>query len=217
MDVGHPIPAARDPGVARDIRLAALMLILWAGATVWLQWGHWPEDLSALYVAGHLWQSGHSQLIYAAPEGFFGGAADSWGPVLRDLGIADRTVFSYVYPPLWAALLAPLTDALGPQGFANAVSLIQVPILAASVPLAARLLRPAAMPLAVWTLLGLFALAFSVQSYLALWHNQPSITVAFLVLVAFVCAVEDRPVAAGAALALAAAVKLTPAASRSSS
>ncbi len=214
MDSADPIPAAPLPGMARaqQIRLAALMLILWAGATIWLQWGHWPEDLSALYVAGHLWQSGQSQLIYAAPEGFFGGAAASWGPVLRDLGIADRNVFPYVYPPLWAVLLAPLTGLLGPQGFANAVTLVQVPMLAASVPLAARLLRPAAMPLPVWTLLGIGVLVFGIQSYLALWHNQPSITVTFLVLAAFVCVAENRPVAAGATLALAAAIKLTPAA-----
>ena len=213
MDIADPVPSAPSGLTpAQDLRRALLMLGLWTLYAIWQQWGHWGEDLSALYIAGHLWQSGQSALIYAAPPGFFGGAAASWTPVMADLGIADRIVFPYVYPPLWAVLVAPLTSVLGPQGFADAVTLLQVPLLAGSVLLAARLLKPEGMSLQIWVVIGITGLLASVQSYLALWHNQPTITVTFLILLALVCLGKDRPVAAGAALALAAAIKLTPAA-----
>jgi len=78
--------------------------------------------------------------------------------------------------------------------------------------LAARLLRPARMSLQLWTVIGIVALLASIQSYIALWHNQPTITVGFLILLAFTCLDAGRPLSAGAALALAAAIKLTPAA-----
>lgn len=213
MDIADPIPSAPSGLTpAQDLRRALVMLGLWTLYAIWQQWGHWGEDLSALYIAGHLWHSGQSELIYAAPPGFFGGAAASWTPVMADLGIADQIVFPYVYPPLWAVLVAPLTPVLGPQGFADAVTLLHVPLLAGSVLMAARLLKPEGMSLQIWVVIGITGLLASVQSYLALWHNQPTITVTFLILLAFVCLGKDRPVAAGAALALAAAIKLTPAA-----
>lgn len=200
-------------GTGQDLRVSLALLLLWTLYAIWRQWGHWGEDLSALYIAGHLWQSGRPDLIYAAPPGFFGGAAEDWRPVMDGLGIgADQVSFPYIYPPLWAVLLGPLTTLTGPQGFCDAVTLVQMPMLAASVLMTSRLMRPATMPLSVWTLAGVLALMFSVPSFIALWHNQPTVTVIFLVLLAFVCLAEDRPLAAGAALALAAAIKLTPAA-----
>ena len=214
MDIAEPSPAVAMTAVSptQDLRRAVVMLALWTLYAIWRQWGHWPDDLSALYIAGHLWQTGQTDLIYAAPPGFFGSHAASWDPVMADLGIAGKVTFPYVYPPLWAALLGPVTDLLGPQAFANAVLLIQMPMLAASVLMAARLMRPATMPMLTWALIGIVILLASTQSYIALWHNQPTITVGFLVLLCFTCLDADRPIAAGAALALAAAIKLTPAA-----
>jgi alpha-1,2-mannosyltransferase len=213
MDIADPIPSA-PTGLtpAQDLRRALVMLALWTVYAIWHQWGHWGEDLSALYIAGHLWQTGQSDLIYAAPPGFFGGAAASWAPVMADLGISDKIAFPYIYPPLWAVLIAPVSTVLGPQGFADAVTLFQMPMLAASVLMAARLMRPAGMPLHIWAVIGVATLLVSMQSYAALWHNQPTITVSFLILLAFTSLDRGRPVAAGAALALAAAIKLTPAA-----
>ena len=168
-------------------------------------------DLSALYIGGWLWQNAQAELIYAAPEAFFGGAAPSWQPVLQSLGVSDRISFAYIYPPLWAVIVAPLTTILGPQGFFNLVLLLQIPLLAASVALAGSLIRPAAMPRWLWALNGVGILVLSIQSVHAVWQGQPTIAVGFLVLLAFERLGAGRPAAAGAALALAAAIKLTPA------
>lgn len=61
-------------------------------------------------------------------------------------------------------------------------------------------------------MIGLALLSFTVPAHSAIWQNQPSITVGFLALLAFERLGAGRPVAAGMALALAAAIKLLPAA-----
>jgi hypothetical protein len=215
MDTAAPITPAKGPGdlsPAEDLGRALVVLVLWVAYAIWQQWGHWGEDLAALYVAGHLWHTGQPDLIYAAPPGFFGGTAPEWAPVMADLGVGDKLAFPYIYPPLWAVLMAPVSAMIGPQGFGDAVTLIQMPMLAASVLMAALLLRTGRVSLRLWAMLGVAALLTSMQSFLILWHNQPTITTTFLILVAFTCLDRNRPVAAGAALALAAALKLTPAA-----
>ncbi len=215
MDTAHEIrpvsqPAAMTP--RRDRAISVALLGLWTVFAIWQRWGLWGEDLSAVYIAGWLWHSGMEELIYAAPHTFFGGVAESWRPAMAAMGIGDQTSFAYVYPPVWAVLTAPLTGWLDAQSFINAVALVQIPLLAASVWLAGRLLKPDTMPWWLWAALGVTILCASVQVHLAIWHNQPTITVGFLVLLAFERLGARRPVIAGAVLALAAAIKLTPAA-----
>ncbi len=211
MDIARPLPrTALTP--AQDRAVALAMLALWAVVTTWQQWGRWAEDLSAVYIAGWLWHGGQAALVYEAPRHFFGGVADSWLPAMQALGIADRTSFPYVYPPLWAVLVSPLTGLLSPQGFFDLVTLVQIPLLAASALLAGRILKPAAMPWRVWAAISIATLILSLQSYLALRHNQPTITVGFLTLLSVERLGAGRPVTAGIALAAAAAIKLTPAA-----
>ncbi|MCB2094518.1 MAG: DUF2029 domain-containing protein [Rhodobacteraceae bacterium] len=196
----------------QDSILALLFLALWSAATIVLQWDIWPEDLSALYIAGALWQQGQPDLIYATPFGFYGGTAAEWIPIQQQLGIYDLGSFPYVYPPLWAVLTAPLTAAMSPQGFANAVTCVQVPMLAASAFLAMRILPLPGAQLWLKSAIGVALLSTMIPAYTALWFNNPSITVNFLTLLAFERLGARRPVAAGAALALAASIKLSPAA-----
>lgn len=195
----------------RDRLITQVLLGSWVALTLWQQWNHWAQDLSAVYIGGWLWHIGRPDLIYAAPAAFFGGAAESWQPVMESLGIGDRVSFAYIYAPLWAAVAAPITAMTGPQGFINAVMLVQIPLLGASVHLAGKVFRPAAMPLWLWTTLGIVTLSLSIQSFHAIWHGQPTITVGFLILLAFERLDARHPLAAGAALALAASIKLMPA------
>lgn len=206
-----PPTASQGTMTSRD-RTAFLLLGLWVVYALWTYWNALPPDLSAVYVAGWLWNHGQTDLIYAIPEDFFGNEAESWNAVTTALAGPDLLAFPYVYPPLWAVLAAPATEILGVKGFSNAMLLVQVPMLAASVLLAGRLAKPQAMSFAAWVAIGTGMLLTSVQAQNALQQNQPTITVTFLLLLAFVCLDEKRPVAAGAALALAAAIKLSPAA-----
>ena len=80
------------------------MLGLWALITLWQQWGQWAEDLSAVYMAGWLWHTGETAVVYDSPSGFLGGVAQTWLPAMEALGIAERTTYAYIYPPIWAVL-----------------------------------------------------------------------------------------------------------------
>jgi hypothetical protein len=202
----------RPPAQRNDLAGALLLAALWAAVMLALRWNSWGEDVAALYMAGHFWSGGAYDLLYLAPEGFFGGTPPGWRPAMADLGIADRIAFPFVYPPLWAAALSPLTGALSPQGFCNLALALQVPMLSASALLAARLSGPARLPLMQYTGLLLFLVTVLVPGLSALHFNQPTITTTFLTLLAFERAAAGRPVAGGIALALAAAIKLTPAA-----
>lgn len=195
-----------------DAALAGALLGLWCAAAIWLRWGAWAPDLSAVIIAARLWAEGGRDLVYAAPEGFFGGAPEGWAAAMEALGIAGRESFAYVYPPLWLALLAPLVQGMPVQAAMDAATLVQVPLLAASVVLAGRLARPDGWSWTRWALWGVAVLSLTVPATHALMHNQPTITMGFLILLAAERQAAGRPVAAGLALALAAAIKLTPAA-----
>ncbi|MFM2354711.1 MAG: hypothetical protein RLZZ528_447 [Pseudomonadota bacterium] len=202
-----PAPPARG-----DLAGAWLLAALWAAVMLALRWGTWGEDVAALYMAGHFWRQGAFDMLYLAPEGFFGGSPPGWLPAMQALGIGDRIAFPFVYPPIWAAALAPLTAILSPQGFCNLALALQVPMLAASALLAARITRPARLTLMQHTGVLLLLVTVLVPGVSALHFNQPTITATFLTLLAFERTAAGRPVAGGSALALAAAIKLSPAA-----
>jgi len=74
-----------------DARIALAITALWIAATLALYARHWGEDLSALFMAGHLWATGRPELIYAAPETFMGGTPPEWLPEVARLGMAGHT------------------------------------------------------------------------------------------------------------------------------
>ncbi len=200
-----------DPTGSADTRRAVLLAVIWTALILGFFLRGWGDDLQAVWLAGHFWATHRPDLIYAEPDGFFGGTPPAWQPTLDAMGLGDMVAFPYVYPPLWAVLAAPLTAVLSPAAFANAVLLVQVPLLAVSAFLAARLFRPASMSLSGYVGLCFAILSTSQPGLLAVFLNQPSITVIFLILLSADRLRIDRPVAAGIALGFAAAIKIWPA------
>jgi len=148
--------------------------------------------------------------VYVSPARFFGtDYAASWTAELARLGYPDVQSFPYIYPPLWAALLSPLATRFDPMTFFTGVYVIHIAMLAVMPVLAYRLMRPA-MSFAPFALLSVALLATSVIPAHALFHNQPQITVSFLILAGFERLSARRPVMAGVLLGLAAALKLSP-------
>ncbi|MBS0572747.1 MAG: DUF2029 domain-containing protein [Proteobacteria bacterium] len=192
-----------------DALAAFALLAVWTAAHLGHLWGTWPYDLAAVYIAGHFWDAGQLSLVYAAPPHFFGGPAPEWAATIDTLGGAGEGAFPYVYPPLWAALMAPLTRVMSAHSFFNLAYLVQLPLLAACIPLARRI---AGRPVAawIWALTGILLLQGTTPFYAATNQNQPSILVTFLVLLAAERSLAASPRAAGLALALAAALKITP-------
>lgn len=196
-----------------DLRtaLAIVALAAWCLYEILGVWNHFPPDLSALYMAGYLISENRADLLYAAPQGFFGGTPDAWVEPMASIGLAGQDVLPYIYPPLWAHLLAGPTSVLTPTAFFNFAATVQIPLIAISVILAWRIAADVAIPLWVWILTSIALLATSVISNVAIVQIQPQITVIFLTLLAFDRYRAGQPVVAGATLALAAALKLVPA------
>ena len=194
-----------------DLQISLVLMASWAAITITANWGNWPPDLSALFLAGHFWSSGQYDLVYAAPDGFFGPGVQSWADELARLGHGGETFFPFVYPPIWAALAAPLAQTLGPTGFFNTFYVIHILMIAASVLLAYRVVRPP-VPLVLWCVLSCALLYLSLIAVSAIYHNQLQIMVTFLIILSLERYSSGASITAGIALGLAAAIKISPAA-----
>lgn len=182
----------------------------WMAFTVFRYWNNWAPDLSAIYFAGHFYANGEFEAVFAAPPDLFSQSRpEAWAALAGSLGYADELTYPFVYPPIWAAAVAPLTQIMGPFAFFNLFLVVQSALAMCMVFLTYRLVRPA-MPLALWVLLGFGLLVTTASGASAFFHNQLQISVSFLTVLAFERLASGKSMQAGMVLALAAAIKLSP-------
>lgn len=167
-------------------------------------------DLRAWWMASEAFGAGQLALIYPGEtEVFTMRPAQEWHAVALARG-EETALYPYLYPPLWVALGAPLTRMFSFAQVSNLATILNPALIAAMILLARRAtllpLRPTAT-----LLLGLALTAVTVIGWPALYENQPQILVAALVVLAIERDRSGAPLQAGAALALAAALKLYPA------
>ena len=196
--------------LSRDAVVASVLLTLAWAVVMWAVRDHWPPDMSALWFGPHFYWTGDQAAVYSSSPTFFGdGEIPGWSALRDAMGYPGEIIYPYIYPPLWAALLAPVTALMDPPAFFRAAYAVQLAELAGSIVLAWRIMgRP--MTLTRWVLLSLALLGSSTVGYMALAHDQPQITVAFLVLLAFERVSVGREAQAGLLLGTVAAIKLTP-------
>lgn len=200
------------PGAARDRQFAVVILALWAFVTIRYWTGHWAPDLSALWFAARAVAQDMPNAIYAVqPDMFSQGSPAQWATLIAADGAQGHDIYPYVYPPLWAHVLAPVTRFLDPQRAFDIVLVIHVALISMGVMIAAKLARPDWMPRYGYALLCVVLLNTSTISTTALFQNQPQILVTFLVLLALERHLSGASRLAGCALALAAAIKVGPA------
>ncbi|MFQ5624019.1 MAG: glycosyltransferase family 87 protein [Paracoccaceae bacterium] len=205
------VPAGETMAAFRNRWLWPVLLSLaWmAGLLLW-QWNVHAPDFSALYFAAEAFARGETAQVYAINANIFGGTVSrEWAEMAFESGYSGKNLYPYIYPPLWAALIAPVTEMVSLTQFMRAGLLVQLPLVPLMALLAHRLTR-SAMPVAQWMAITFAMMLGSFVGTLALQHNQPQLLVAFLILLAFERQRRGRPVTAGAALALAAAIKLYP-------
>ena len=193
------------------ILLGCLSAVLLSG-----YWSTFPHDFAALYVAAQFYEQGLFDLVYQSDGNFFWNETpEAWRNatevIAAPYGEQIYHYAPYVYPPLWAALLAPVTAFLGFGTVAKVVLCANVAAFLGMIWLGFRLLRPANVRAVNWALFLVILIATSSISHLALNLGQPQIGVCFLILLSFCCLADNRPVQSGGWLALAAAVKLAPA------
>lgn len=177
--------------------------------------GQWALDLSAIYVAAQLFGSGEVDLIYLpGPDVFVGTPPQAYVDLFTAATGqgADQARFTpYLYPPLWAAALAPLATRVSALVFYDLFQLANLAALAGTIWLAFRFSRAPGLDFLRWAALSVLLFAITGAGAVGLWFGQPQIIVSFFIMLSAWALAERRDFGAGAALALAAAIKLSPA------
>jgi len=195
----------------KPLHLTALLIGVYVILTFAIYHGKNSADLSALYLAAFNYGAGNFEAIYADGSAVFNLAVPpGWEDQASAMGLEARPLFPFIYPPLWAALFAPLTSIGGAGPFMALAFLVNPLLLGLSAVLAHRIMQPR-MALPVWVFLGLALVASTSIGHVALYQNQPQILVSFLILLAFERDRAGALLTAGAVLALAAPFKLYPA------
>jgi len=194
----------------REILLIAVILV----AFTWLCRAGYATgssaDLRAWWMASEAFGAGQMSAIYPAETDVFTmRPAQAW----QDSALArgeETALYPYLYPPLWVALGAPLTRVFTFAQASALASILNPALLGAMILLAHRAgsipLRPRHS-----LFLGLLLTAGTLIGWPAIYESQPQILVAALVVLAVERDRSGAPLQAGAALALAAALKLYPA------
>lgn len=197
-------------------RTAYLAMLILGGFLVFLHWGHYPPDFAALYFAGQFFAEGTPASIYPKGETFFWDVPPHEWQLKADAASQfydrpARIVTPYIYPPIWVLPLSWLSKVLDFKQASHAMLLLNVASLLAMLRIVFDLIQPRRITLFHWVLILTLLLVTSTISRLALHLGQPQVLVSLLTLLAFVDLVKNRPVRAGAWLALAASIKLAPA------
>lgn len=169
-------------------------------------------DLTAIFYAAKSWNEGLAGLIYVpGPETFLVTPPAEWVAWAEADGQPEPLLTPYLYPPLWAALFAPLTQVFGAQAFFNGTLLVLIASTLWMVWLSWRFVQPIQISTLGWALASFALLFATAPGFMSYWLGQPQVLVSAVTLAAFVALANGRDLTAGSLLALAAAAKLSPA------
>lgn len=213
------VPDAR-PGLggavlagARGARLVTLLYLIATLYFLMTFWGEWAEDFSAYYFAGYFYDLGEWDQIYAGPPDVIGPEMPArWAEVLVEMGEGSENTYPFLYPPWAAAVMAPVTKIITPQAAMNVLLVCNIALLYGSSFLAWRLMGRGRVGLSHWMLISLPVLAVTVQANFALVLGQIQLLVFFLCLLAVERYRSGAEMSGALWLALAACLKITPAA-----
>ena len=201
----HP-PAKRGLYIAFFAILMGYSLLISAAAGAASQ----SADLYASWVAAEFMQMGQQGQIYPnVADGFTMQTPAAWWPHVSAI-YPDARVYPYLYPPLWAGLLAPVTDLITFEALDALVLGLHQLLLIATIILVSRMCRTTGIAQWAFVALTYSALTMSSPVSAALAENQPQLLVSFLVVFAFERVQFGHARLSGVLLALAAAIKLYP-------
>ncbi|WP_417262647.1 glycosyltransferase family 87 protein [Celeribacter sp.] len=168
-------------------------------------------DFLASWMAGKFWVAGETHNIYPPLEnGMFDlFAPRDWYEALTVDG-ETQEVFPFIYPPIWVFLAGKLSQIVDYETIRTFASYVNPVLLASCALLALRITRRP-IPVIPALLIGMVFFSLSAIGQIALMQNQFQILVAFLTLLSIERSRNGHEIAGGAALALAAAIKLYPA------
>lgn len=198
---------------SRSLDVSVLLALVFFVANIVQYWNNWAVDLSAYYYAGYFYDTGQFDQIYAGPSQIIGPEMPApWVAAVAQSGHSGEQTYPFIYLPWIAALMAPIARNFSPMQVMNAAAVLNAALMAASIFLAWRIMAPKRVELWLWTLISVSVLSTSAAAVLALSLGQVQILVFALCLLAFERYRAGAFWVAGAALAFAACIKITPAA-----
>ncbi|MCI0430046.1 MAG: glycosyltransferase 87 family protein [Rhodospirillales bacterium] len=208
---GPALVADRRRGSVAALRrlTVPLILLLWcvlSASYAPLLWR--GGDAASLAIAGRLIAEGHADALYTQTPDMLAVDDPAWIAAAAPLGY-DWRLYPYLYPPLVAAIAAP-ASGLDFVLFKAGLLTLTLAALAGAILLSARAWAPRLLaPTPLLILLAAISASWPMTTQLIALNLQPLVLLA--IVIAICAAQSDRPALAGAALALAGAVKLTPA------
>ncbi|MEE9427591.1 MAG: glycosyltransferase family 87 protein [Paracoccaceae bacterium] len=190
-------------------RLASLILLAgFLGSFYWFFPTH-SADLMATWLAGNFLAAGQPDQVYPTLTEYFQMyPPDQWRPFMAQEYKYEGPMFPYLYPPLWAKLAGWFVN-INFWRLSAVALVINSALLMATILLAYRATRTALNP-ALYVGMALFFLLSNFIGTVALVENQPQIFVSFLLVLTMERIRNNAPISAGAALAIAAAIKIYP-------
>ena len=114
---------------SRDLALSLAILAVFAYLARTLFFSGSSTDLLAIWLSGLEFGLGNFDRIYPQSGGLFTmQPPDSWLTLARAVG-HDGPVYPYIYPPLWAALLSPLTATVSFAAMKSAASVLNFALI----------------------------------------------------------------------------------------
>jgi hypothetical protein len=167
-------------------------------------------DLAAMFIAARLIRAGMGAHIYDHdPEYFDLVSSLPWFFEAERINMASFP-YPYVYAPLWAAVLAPIVDGIDFSVFRAAITAVNVAALGSVILIAAQQWAPAFLrPAPLLLVVAAAFLSVPVIQGILLGQVQPIVILS--IVIAMAASQNRRPALAGAALALASALKILPA------
>ena len=208
-----PRQIAKAEPQGRNVLLTATAIVLlavgyWFALTYMIREGD-SADLRALWLAGTFFDQFDPTLIFAISDGVFTmEPPPAWVDLTVEEG-RDIPVYPFLYPPLWAWVASLATQVMDYEGFVAAHTALNRCLVPLSFVLAWRILQPN-MSLTRYLGVALLLASVTLSFTDALRNNQLQILVSFLILLAIERQRAGWPISAGAALALAASIKLYP-------
>lgn len=196
----------------RDIFLAVALLAFWSAAVVARYWDVPALDMTGLYFASVFFERGEFAQVYSdlATQFLWRDPPDAWEALAVARDYPTDTLTDYVYPPLWAAVFAPIADATAPHAFFNAARIVNMGAFCAGI-VAAWDIAGRPVPVVIWAAIAAALIELTSFGYLALDLAQPQFMIVGLLLIGFAGYQRGWSLTAGAILALVAAIKITPA------
>lgn len=199
------------PMTRTQTRISAILLLAAFFGSYWWFFPTFSSDLMAVWLAGSYMEMGRPDQVYPAVTDYFLMYPPSeWRDFMWAEYEYDGPIYPYLYPPIWAklaALISGINFWVVTVGALLMNSALQMVIIW----LALRAVRPANMSASFYVFLALVFMLGTHVGTISLQQNQPQIFVSFLLVLAIERSRNGADRAAGAALAIAAALKLYPA------